>query len=106
MTWLRSGECRGCGVDLVEEMIDQGKKLAQIDNRVVVKIPANVEGYKALTSLVELGIKVNLTVIYTVNQAVLGAKYGATYVSPFVGRLDANGHSEVQHHKRYKKSPL
>ena len=77
-----------------EEMIDQGKKLAQIDNRVVVKIPANVEGYKALTSLVELGIKVNLTVIYTVNQAVLGAKYGATYVSPFVGRLDANGHSE------------
>lgn len=77
-----------------EEMIEQGKRLAQIDKRVVVKIPANFEGFKALTALVSSNIKVNLTVVYTVNQAVLGAKYGATFVSPFVGRLDANGHSE------------
>ena len=77
-----------------DEMVEQGKKLAQIDKRVVVKIPANVEGYKALTELVSHDIKVNLTVIYTLNQAVLGAKYGATFVSPFVGRLDANGHTE------------
>ena len=77
-----------------DEMVEQGKKLAQIDKRVVVKIPANVEGFKALTELVSHDIKVNLTVIYTLNQAVLGAKYGATFVSPFVGRLDANGHTE------------
>lgn len=77
-----------------EEMVEQGRKLAQIDKRVVVKIPANVEGFKALTELVSHDIKVNLTVIYTLNQAVLGAKYGATFVSPFVGRLDANGHTE------------
>ncbi|OUU30988.1 MAG: fructose-6-phosphate aldolase [Crocinitomicaceae bacterium TMED209] len=87
-----------------QEMIEQGKKLAEIDSRIVVKIPANVEGFKALTKLVSYNIKVNLTVVYTVNQAVLGAKYGATFVSPFVGRLDANGHSEANIIKDIKRS--
>ena len=89
-----------------EEMVRQGKQLAEIDNRVVVKLPANVEGFKALAELTSKHIKVNFTVVYTVNQAVLAAKYGASFVSPFVGRLDANGHSEGNLIKDIKRSFL
>ena len=89
-----------------DEMVEQGKKLAEIDKRVIIKLPANIEGFKALTELTFQNIKVNFTVVYTVNQAVLAAKYGATFVSPFVGRLDANGHSEGNLIKDIKRSFL
>ena len=89
-----------------EEMVRQGKRLAKIDKRVIVKLPANVEGFKALAELTSQNIKVNFTVVYTVNQAVLAAKYGASFVSPFVGRLDANGHSEGNLIKDIKRSFL
>ena len=74
-----------------EEMIEQGARLSKIDNRIVVKLPATLDGFRALDNLKQKKIPVNFTVIYTVNQAIIAAKLGAKYVSPFVGRLDANG---------------
>ena len=74
-----------------KSMVEQGKNLSKIDKRVVVKLPATLDGFQALDALVKISIPVNFTVIYTVNQAILAAKLGAKYVSPFVGRLDANG---------------
>lgn len=69
-------------------MIAEGKKLADIGPNVVVKIPATVEGLKACKAFTEQGIKTNCTLCFSANQALLIAKAGATYVSPFVGRLD------------------
>lgn len=74
-----------------EEMVDQGIELSKIDKRVVIKLPATLDGFRALDALSKKRIPVNFTVIYTVNQAVIAAKLGAKFVSPFVGRLDANG---------------
>lgn len=71
-------------------MIEQGLILKKIHKNVVVKIPSNRNGFQALAVLAEEGVKVNMTVIYTSMQALLSAKLGAAYVSPFVGRLDAN----------------
>ncbi len=70
------------------ELIKEGKELAKIHENVVVKIPMSVEGMKAVKALASEGIKTNVTVIFSPNQALLAAKAGATYVSPFVGRLD------------------
>jgi len=69
-------------------MIEEGKKLADLGPNVVVKIPSTVEGVKACKALTDNGIKTNLTLCFSANQALLVAKAGATYVSPFVGRLD------------------
>lgn len=69
-------------------MIAEGKKLADIGPNVVVKVPSTVEGLKACKTLTTQGIKVNCTLCFSPNQALLIAKAGATYVSPFVGRLD------------------
>ena len=71
-------------------MIDEARKIAALHPNIVVKIPATPDGYKALGAVAKEGIKVNFTIVYTSNQALLAAKLGATYVSPFVGRLDAN----------------
>ncbi len=73
-------------------MVEEAKKLAKIHEWVVVKIPMTLEGVKALHRLKELGIKTNCTLVFSANQALLAAKAGATYVSPFVGRLDDAGH--------------
>lgn len=70
------------------ELIAEGEKLAKIHPNVVVKIPMGVEGVKAVKALTEKGIRTNVTLIFSANQALLCAKAGATYVSPFVGRLD------------------
>lgn len=72
-----------------EEMIKEAKDLVSFGPNVVVKIPMIAEGLKALKELSERGIKTNVTLVFTPNQALLAAKLGATYVSPFVGRLDA-----------------
>jgi transaldolase len=73
-------------------MIAEGRKLSKIDENIVVKIPMIPEGLKALKTLSEEGIKTNCTLIFSPLQALLAAKAGATYVSPFVGRLDDISH--------------
>jgi transaldolase len=69
-------------------MIKEGKELAKIHKNIVVKLPMTPEGLKACKTLTDKGIKTNVTLIFTAMQALLAAKAGATYVSPFVGRLD------------------
>ncbi|MEI7815691.1 MAG: fructose-6-phosphate aldolase [Desulfuromonadales bacterium] len=69
-------------------MIKEGKELAKIHKNIVVKLPMTPEGLKACKALSDKGIKTNVTLIFTAMQALLAAKAGATYVSPFVGRLD------------------
>jgi transaldolase len=74
------------------EIIKEGRALAAIHKNVVVKVPLIKEGLKAVKALSEEGIKTNVTVTFSPVQALLAAKCGATYISPFVGRLDAVGH--------------
>ncbi|MGC4117160.1 MAG: fructose-6-phosphate aldolase [Myxococcales bacterium] len=69
-------------------MIKEGKELSKIHKNIVVKIPMGVEGLKAVKALAAEKIRTNVTLIFSANQALLAAKAGATYVSPFVGRLD------------------
>jgi transaldolase len=69
-------------------MITEGRELARIDEHVVVKVPFTREGVKAVKTLSAEGIRVNVTLIFSATQALLAAKVGAAYVSPFVGRLD------------------
>ena len=71
-----------------EGMIRQGRELAAIDEHIVVKVPFTREGVKACKTLSSEGKKVNVTLVFSPAQALLAAKVGATYVSPFVGRLD------------------
>lgn len=71
-----------------EEMIEQGKKLAELGPGVVIKLPMTVDGLKAASAFKKLGIKTNVTLIFSSPQALLAARAGATYVSPFIGRLD------------------
>ncbi len=72
-------------------MIAEGKELAKIHKNVVVKVPMTPEGIKAIKHFSSLGIKTNCTLVFSANQALLAAKVGATYVSPFIGRLDDIG---------------
>jgi transaldolase len=71
-----------------EGMIQQAKKYAEISDNVVIKVPINLEGLRVVKTLTDLGIKTNVTLIFSSPQALLAAKAGATYVSPFVGRID------------------
>ena len=82
-----SGEVKATTVD-AEGMIAEGREIAKIHPNMVVKIPMTVEGLKAVKVLSAEGIKTNVTLIFTENQALLAARAGATYVSPFLGRLD------------------
>ena len=72
-------------------MIDEGRRLRKYGNNVVVKCPLTPDGLKACKILTSEGIPVNVTLCFSVNQAILAAKAGAKYVSPFIGRLDDNG---------------
>jgi transaldolase len=74
-----------------EAMIKQGRELAKIDPWIVVKVPLTRDGIKACKALSSEGIKVNVTLCFSPGQALLAAKVGATYISPFVGRLDDVG---------------
>ncbi len=76
-----------------EGMVTEGLALAAIAPNVTIKVPMTFEGLKAVHILAEKGIKTNVTLIFTANQALLAARAGATYVSPFVGRLDDIGDS-------------
>ena len=71
-----------------EGMVAEAKELAKIHENIVIKIPMTLEGLKATKQLSALGIKTNVTLIFSATQALLAARAGATYVSPFVGRLD------------------
>lgn len=82
-----SGEVKATTVD-AEGMIREGREIAGIHPNMVVKIPMTAEGLKACKTLSGEGIKTNMTLIFTANQALLAARAGAAYVSPFLGRLD------------------
>lgn len=82
-----SGEVKATTTD-AEGMIAEGREIAKIHPNMVVKIPMTGEGLKAVKVLSKEGIKTNVTLIFTANQALLAARAGATYVSPFLGRLD------------------
>lgn len=71
-----------------EGMIKEGKRLAAIDDKIVVKVPMIKEGVKAIKYFSDNGIRTNCTLVFSAGQAILAAKAGATYVSPFIGRLD------------------
>ena len=82
-----SGEVKATTTD-AEGMIAEGREIAKIHPNMVVKIPMTVEGLKATKVLASEGIQVNVTLIFSANQALLAARAGATYVSPFLGRID------------------
>ena len=82
-----SGEVKATTVD-AEGMIAEGREIAKLHPNMVVKIPMTTEGLKAVKALSAEGIKTNVALIFTANQALLAARAGATYVSPFLGRLD------------------
>lgn len=74
--------------DDVPTMISEGQRLAAIDPRIVVKLPTSREGLSATSALAREGIRVNMTLCFTANQAILAASAGAAFVSPFIGRYD------------------
>jgi transaldolase len=82
-----SGEVKATTTD-AEGMIKEGREIAAIHPNMIVKIPMTAEGLKAVKVLAAEGIKTNVTLIFSANQALLAARAGATYVSPFLGRLD------------------
>jgi transaldolase len=74
-----------------DAMVEEGKKLAGLATNVVVKLPLTLDGLKACRALTDAGIKTNVTLCFSANQGLLAAKAGATYISPFIGRLDDLG---------------
>jgi transaldolase len=79
-----------------EDLIVEARILAAIDSNVVVKIPMTTDGMKAVHQLSQEGIRTNVTLVFSPLQALMAAKAGATYISPFVGRLDDIGHKGMQ----------
>lgn len=77
-------------------MVKEGRELAKIHKNIVIKIPMCAEGLKAVNVLSKEGIKTNVTLIFSAQQALLAAKAGASFVSPFVGRLDDIGNGGLQ----------
>ncbi|MBA7649121.1 Transaldolase [subsurface metagenome] len=87
-----SGEVIGL---TVEKMIEEARELAKIAPNIVVKIPFTKDGVKAVKILEPEGIKTNVTLIFSQNQVLIAAKAGASYISPFIGRLMDNGQNEI-----------
>ncbi len=83
-------------VEGVEPMIEQARRISTWAPNIVIKIPATTDGLEATSVLARDNVKVNFTLCFSLNQALLGALAGATYVSPFVGRLDDAGHDGMQ----------
>ncbi len=79
-----------------DTLVEEARSLSGIHKNVVVKIPVTPEGLKAVKRLGEEGVRTNVTLCFSVNQALLAAKAGASYVSPFVGRLDDAGHDGME----------
>ena len=81
---------------VAEEMIEEARELVKIHPNVVIKVPMTAEGLKAVKVLSLEGIPTNVTLIFSANQALLAARAGATYVSPFLGRVDDTGHDGME----------
>jgi transaldolase len=81
---------------MADDLVAEAKQLAAFGEHIVVKIPITSEGLKAVKVLSNLGIKTNVTLIFSANQALLAAKAGATYVSVFIGRLDDRGQDGME----------
>ncbi|MFC7062272.1 fructose-6-phosphate aldolase [Halobacillus seohaensis] len=79
----------------VEGMLKEAKELAAIAPNITVKVPMTLEGMKAVKALSDLNVKTNVTLVFSANQALMAARAGASYVSPFLGRLDDIGHNGV-----------
>ncbi|MBC7426300.1 MAG: fructose-6-phosphate aldolase [Bacteroidia bacterium] len=79
-----------------EGMVEEGKILAEIDENIVVKVPMTKDGIKAISWFTANGIRTNCTLVFSAGQAILAAKAGATYLSPFVGRIDDIGWDGMQ----------
>ena len=87
-----SGEVIGLKTD---EMVKEARELAKIAPNIVIKIPFTKEGVKAVKILEPEGIKTNVTLVFSQNQVLIAAKTGASYISPFIGRLMDNGQNEI-----------
>ncbi len=83
-------------VEGVEPMIEQARQMSTWAPNVIIKIPATTDGLEVTSALAKEGIKVNFTLCFSLNQALLGALAGAAYISPFVGRLDDIGHNGME----------
>lgn len=79
-----------------EEMVSEGRELSKLHKNIVIKIPMCAEGLEAVSILSKEGIRTNVTLIFSAQQALLAAKAGASFVSPFVGRLDDIGNGGIQ----------
>jgi len=79
-----------------EEMLPEARELAKLADNVVIKVPLTADGLKTASALNAEGIKTNVTLVFSANQALLAARAGATYVSPFVGRLDDISHDGIE----------
>ena len=79
-----------------EAMIEEGWGISQWHHNVVVKLPSTTAGFQAMSQLSRENVKINQTLCFSVNQAMLGAQAGSTYVSPFIGRLDDAGHDGIE----------
>jgi len=79
-----------------QAMIEQARDISTWAPNVVIKIPVTTDGLEAISILAKENIKINMTLCFSLNQAILGARAGATYVSPFVGRLDDIGHNGIE----------
>jgi len=89
--------------DTHEEMLDQAKQFITLGDAITIKLPCTVEGLKACKALYHLGIKTNVTLVFSVAQAVLAAKAHATYISPFVGRVEDNSFDGLDLIKKIRK---
>ena len=80
----------------LDTMLKEGRELARIDDKIVVKVPMIKDGVKAIKWFTDNGIRTNCTLVFSAGQAILAAKAGAAYVSPFIGRIDDSGWDGVQ----------
>lgn len=87
-----------------EGMIKEGIELSKIHKNIVIKLPTTFEGLKACRKFKVLGIRTNLTLIFTLNQAILAARAGASYVSPFIGRLEDTGVEGIELIRKIRKT--
>lgn len=78
-----------------DKMVEEAMELVEIDPNIVIKLPITQEGLKACKILSSKGIKINVTLVFSANQALMAARAGATYVSPFVGRIDDINHDGI-----------
>ena len=97
ITSIVDGPISGEVISLIaEEMVKEGIEIAKIHPNMIVKIPMTAQGLKAVKELTNLGIKTNVTLVFSANQALMAALAGATYVSPFVGRLEDTLHDGIE----------